>query len=695
MGADHRASRERRKEPTVKGGLQMVVIGGGPAGAFFAIEALRKASESGRKIEVAIIEKKEELTFYEPTYPSGSREGCNYCAGGISPRMSSVLEDLGLMLPKEIEQGRATSLTVQGDWKNIELRVPEGRKILLVYRGSRPKSRPDRYFNFDSYLLEKAVDEGAKLVTGEVEDVQYSRGDRPLVTYRVTQGQKTRHKHMESDFVVFAGGVNQALGTELEKTQLFRVMQRLIPRFKPPKVRRALIFELEVEEDFVWSMEGEIYFVEYGSKDLEIEASSLVPKGKFVTVALIGPSIDRTGPSENLEVIKGFLGLPHVERLLPKSAKLATVCSCNPNMTVGVAKNPFGNRVAVIGDMATSRLYKDGIYSAYLTASTLVNTILDVGLDRRSLKKGYWPVIRKFKVDNWFGRLVFAINRITFSSPLLSRIVYQAVLTERKTRTGHRRRLENILWRIASGDDEYGNIFISMFHSATLSSILVGGALVTLRNYLAELLLGLKWQGFGRYPTGVYREALDEKRQELVNDLGMHQLKRHPEFERIYSIRIRSDRERIFCQLGKFGDEDREYLRPRAIRVRRVSGGANEVGSVIHYGIPFKGLSFSVALDRIVGERYLVYRVMDGFPKGGVLVFVTDKLRERDFLLSIYVAFDFPKEGSLVRKLFWRTLGPLFPGFIHDVLWNHSLCEFKDLVEMGERSKGKSVTAPS
>lgn len=42
----------------------ILVIGGGPAGSFFAIQALRKARDAGRKLKVVIIEKKHELRFY-------------------------------------------------------------------------------------------------------------------------------------------------------------------------------------------------------------------------------------------------------------------------------------------------------------------------------------------------------------------------------------------------------------------------------------------------------------------------------------------------------------------------------------------------------------------------------------------------------------------------------------------------------
>ena len=50
-------------------GAAVVVVGGGPAGAFFAIRLLRLAREAGKRIEVLILEKKRELNFYQPALP--------------------------------------------------------------------------------------------------------------------------------------------------------------------------------------------------------------------------------------------------------------------------------------------------------------------------------------------------------------------------------------------------------------------------------------------------------------------------------------------------------------------------------------------------------------------------------------------------------------------------------------------------
>jgi len=160
----------KRQRTALEDHARVFVVGGGPAGAFFALTLLRGSRSLGKTIELVIFEKKRELQFYRPTLTRFFREGCNYCAGGISPRLADTLEEMGLRLPEEIQEGTVDSLTVHENWKNIELQIPPGRKMLSVFRGSRPKSRPGRHANFDTFLLEKAVEEGANVVI-DVEDM--------------------------------------------------------------------------------------------------------------------------------------------------------------------------------------------------------------------------------------------------------------------------------------------------------------------------------------------------------------------------------------------------------------------------------------------------------------------------------------------------------------------------------------------
>jgi hypothetical protein len=358
-------------------------------------------------------------------------------------------------------------------------------------------------------------------------------------------------------------------------------------------------------------------------------------------------------------------------------------------MVVGAAQHPLADRIALVGDMAVSRLYKDGLYSAYVTASTLAECILTKGVDRGSLVRHYLPAVRDFDVDNRSGRAVFLLSRVVFSHAVLSRIVYQALVTEKKTKPAQRRRMTEALWEMASGDSSYRHILGTMFHPAAVASMAVGGLAVTVRNYGTEQVFGLDWGEFGRYPTGVAVERVQGKRREIFAELGVGEPDHRPHMERMYSIRIRADAAAIMRQLGKFGDVDRGYFTPRFIKVRRTKGAPNEVGSVVGYEVTPSFLSFSVVLEKMVEGRYLLYRVLDGFGRGGILVFDIEPLRPGVQLLTIYVGFDFRQGETPVGRLSWRLGRAVFPAFVHDVIWNQSLCQMKDLAERDGAEEGK------
>jgi flavin-dependent dehydrogenase len=670
----------------------VVVVGGGPAGSFFAFRLLRRARLSGRSVRVVILEKKSEICFYQPE-PFCSWEGCNYCAGGISPRLADILQEEGITLPDEIVESRADEVVVHGDWKSVRLNVPEGRKMLSVFRGSRPRQRTGRYVNFDSFLLQTAIDEGAEVITGEAVAVRYGPQDKPVVVFRTPTADSDRS--IEADLAVFAGGVNQSPGMDLAADPVFLGLQAMIPGLRPPKVRPTLISEMRAEggdPDALSAVDGEVHFCQYGSKDLHIEMSSLIPKHDWVTVVLLGKSIDRARTADFPGIMQQFVELPHIRRLLPPGVRLRPGCACHPNMAIGAAAHPFGFRVALIGDMAVSRLYKDGLYSAWTTSAALADCILERGVDEDSLRRIYAPAVRAFDRDNRYGRVLFRLSRALFSHPAFSRILYQAILTERRTTHQERWRLAPALWQIASGDESYRSILAAMLHPAALWSIIVGGLFITLRNQATERLFALDWKGIGRHQTGVSIDDRERKRGELSALLGLPRSDHVPEVERVYSIRIRAGNDAILRQLGKFGDADREYLRPRFLSVRRTSGAPNEVGTQIRYAVGpgcrdgRKGschplVSFTVTLERVVPGRDLLYRIDDGFGRGGLFSFDIRPVKQGVNLLSIYVGFDFYRGKGLPSRIWWRLFRTLFPSYAHDVVWNHSLCRIRYLAE--------------
>lgn len=665
----------------------MVVIGGGPAGAFFAIQLLQQAAKLKRPIKVLVFERRLETT--DPgsgTLPECWR-GCNHCAGGISPRLNDSLRDLGLSLPEGVIQSRIRSLTIQGYWKNITLEVPAGREIYSVYRGSRPSRRRDPQQNLDGFLLQAAQIAGAEVIGAEVTGVARLANGKPVVTYRRDQAEA----QVEADLLVFATGVNGKPGLRAEDNPMVRAIRQTLPKFEPPRLRRALIFEMELDATQPPWLYEELHFVEYGSKTLPLEMCSLVPKRGFMTAVLVGRSVDAAvEPDAARRIMRQFLALPHVRKLVPPRTRLRLACTCSPNMVVSTARHAFGQRVAVVGDMVTTRLYKDGLLSAQQTAAALAAAALEQGVDEESLRCGYGPVVEQFRRDNRYAGVVFLIHRVVFSSSVLSRFLYQAVITERKSTPAAQRLLENLLWKIASGDDRYEQVFRAMMRPSVVWSILSGGIAVTLRNYLAELLFGLRWSGLGRFTTGVALERLEAKRAAFAHWLAEFHLPVPSQFEleRMYTIRIRSPRAKVFKALGRFGEPDREYLHPRWVRIQRVAGEPNTCGCTIEYRVVLPRFSFQLTLEHVVENQLAVYRVQNGFARGGVLIFELEARGPDTCDLSIYVAFNFPRGRNLITDSAWWLMRHGFPAFVHDVIWNHSLCQLKDCVEARHQSDG-------
>jgi len=632
----------------------------------------------GRNVDLVMLEKKRPLTLRNVSHLSTLCVGCNHGAGGLSPRICDVLDELGIAVPEWMIQSRIESVTIQGHWKDVELAVPPERDMLSVFRGSLPATRSDRAASFDAFLLEQALSAGARLIGGEVREVSYSDRSRPMVHYDDGSGLVT----LEADFLTIATGVNSLSGPPLGERDLFRSLQTMIPGFTTPRLRKTLVGEIRIPESLLAQRKGEVYFLEYGSADLRLEMCSIIPKAELVTVVLVGQAVDGiTTHPEQLEVLNRFLALPQVQKLLPGPYSIA--CTCGPSMVTGTSKGAFADRVAAIGDLATSRLYKDGIYSAYQTSRALGEAVLTKGTDKTALRRAYWPTVKAISRDNLFGHIVFLLQRITFSNPVLSRVFYQALFTERKTKVRADRRLERTLWSIASGDAPYKTILRAMVHPSTAWSVAAGGFLVTMRNYAAELIFGLSWKGFGRTTTGVYLELFDAKRRRfanLISDSGTDFPQRQ-EFERMYTIKLRAPPDRIFTELGRFGDNDRAYFRPRFVEVRRIRGKPNRKGSLIRYDVTPRFMTFNLILEHTDSGRHLVYRVLDGFARGGVMVFEIETLGRGQCGLSIYVTFDFPRGSRPLSRPFFGALRLLFPAFLHDVIWNHSLCELKHCVE--------------
>ena len=653
----------------------VAIVGGGPAGSFFAIHLLREAQRLNRHLDVVIVEKRGLTDLGADSFQC---RGCNFCAGGISPRLNEILEEQGLVVPEEIIQGRIDHVWIQGQWKNFRLRVPKGMRMYSVFRGSLPSRRSGRPGGFDAFLLGEAVKKGARVLYGKVEGIDYAASGMPRLTVRTKSGEGVL---LEAGFVTIAIGINTHGSLDYRDDALIASLQRLNPGFVPGKSRKAFIFELEVGEDYLArQMHREIYFIEYASKHLALEHTALIPKGRFLTVAMIGKSIDEAVlAGDSQQIVHDFLTLPQIERILPGIEAAPIACACAPRMTVTTAKYPFGDRFAIIGDAVGSRLNKDGLYSAHVTASRLAQTVLHDGIDKQALAKGYGKAIKWLAADNRFGRMVFGMSRVAFTRPLVSRIVYQAFATECKVREERSRPLSKVLWKIASGTADYRQVLHEMCGFVVLRSIIVGAG-VTLRNVAFEVLLGLKWGEYGRYPTVVLKEKREVVKENLASSLGK-ELGESPDFERMYVIKIRGSEEEIMEELAKLGRPTARFVNPRLVDVRQIQGLPNQVGSVIRYRIPFLGLGSEMHLTKRIGFETLLYEVDKQLVERGKLIFNVAPAKDGNRRLAIYTSFDYKRGKGIAGRIIWEGVRLLFPGFVHDIVWNHALCTIKEEVE--------------
>jgi len=659
----------------LENGDLVAIVGGGPAGSFFAFHLLRESQRLRRPVDVVIVEKRSRI---DPATQGYHLKGCNHCAGIISPRMNQILDQHGLVIPTELIQGYIDFIWVHGQWKNFRLRVPEDQRMVSVFRGSMPARRADEAPGFDEFLLAEAIRQGARLLQGEVQSISYAPSGKPILTVKTPSAQSLS---LEAGFVAIATGINAGFSFDSRDQVLISSVKALNPAFLPGRSRQALIFELEVGEDYLKRyMHREAHFIEYGPKYLPLEHTALVPKGHFLTVVLIGKGIDEAVlPRDGQQIIHRFLQWPQIDRLLPNIQAAPIACLCCPRMTVVPARSPFGDRFALIGDAAGSRLYKDGLFSAYVTATRLAQTVLEEGIDRQALAQGYGRTIRWLASDNRYGRMVFRASQMAFSQPVISRIMYQSFATELKHRDERHRPMGTTLWKIASGTADYRQVLQEMFGYRSLRSIFIGAA-VTLRNVAVEVFFGLRWGEVGRYPTVVPKEDLPTVKQLLEEKLGVA-LDRSPDCERIYTIKIHGTAEAIMRQLARFGHPQAPFLNLRFIEVRHIQGLPNQVGSVIRYRIPGLRLALALHLTRKVSPGTLLYQVDERLADHGKLIFNVTPTADGNSELTLYTAFDYKRGQSLPGRIGWGIVRALFPAFVHDVVWNHALCMIKEEVE--------------
>jgi NADH dehydrogenase FAD-containing subunit len=400
-------------------GSRVAVVGGGPAGIFFALHLLKYARERDILPEVTIYERR---GMDQP----GS-EGCKGCAGILSASLLTNLGDLDLSVPEEIIRNRIGRYTVHSPFTSISINKPrEAAETLSVYRGSGPRiSDYGRSIGFDSWLLRQAQERGAKVENQLVSCVHV--GHEVIVE---VAGEKLVY-----DFIVLASGVN-AKPVPIEGV-----------KYVPPKMRMMAQGELYVGADEVESRLGSsahVFLIPHSG----VIFGTLVPKGPFINVSVLS--------SGDVPLsVRDFLSHSIVRDMLPHKYEYA--CGCRPWATVGPARGYYADRFVAVGDAALSRLYKDGIGSSLLAAREAARTAAYHGLSRRDFERHYRPFCNALHRDNRWGAILFSINDRAKNSRTFLISQHRLVGNEQDNMAGPQP-FTKVIWGMFTGSYSYGNM---------------------------------------------------------------------------------------------------------------------------------------------------------------------------------------------------------------------------------------------
>jgi len=146
-------------------------------------------------------------------------------------------------------------------------------------------------------------------------------------------------------------------------------------------------------------------------------------------------------------------------------------CQCYPFINIKGAKLAHSNRVVLIGDSSTSKLYKNGIGAAYITAKAAATTAIVHGISESHFNKYFQPACNKLQNDNRLGKFIFAITSIIQKSSILKSAMLRIVIKEQKMKR-EKRLLSSMLWDTFTGSAPYNSIFYRFLHPRVMASFI-------------------------------------------------------------------------------------------------------------------------------------------------------------------------------------------------------------------------------
>ena len=145
------------------------------------------------------------------------------------------------------------------------------------------------------------------------------------------------------------------------------------------------------------------------------------------------------------------------------SRRTANYCLCRPRIALTSAKNPFADRLVIVGDASYTRIYKNGIESAYFSAFYAARTAVFRGISAKKFRRYYQAPMKKYFIrENIFGRIMFLIYEKVIKYDFLARTFAYSISRSVKSRMN--RYLRDIVWNMFTGHKKYSRIFLQFIN---------------------------------------------------------------------------------------------------------------------------------------------------------------------------------------------------------------------------------------
>lgn len=416
----------------IENGSKVAIVGGGPAGSFFALYLLYFTRMRDIHPEITI--------YQERPFDALGPKGCKGCAGIISLSLMKNIGELNITLPPEIIQAVIDRFAVHSPYASIDITNPEKNvQIMSVYRGGGPRlSHYEKKISFDGWLLKEAKNRGA-IVKNESVSRIWTGSHAGL--------EAADNKRTDYELVVLASGVN-AKPIPINDAE-----------YVPPETLIMAMNELYVGATDVHNCLGNVahaFLIPHSG----VIFGTLVPKGDFINVSILSSSKYPVSVAD-------FLNYHIVKDILPPHYEFA--CGCRPRMIFSSARNYCADRFVAVGDAAVTRLYKDGIGSSLIMARTAAYAAIH-GVSRRHFEHYYRPSYRSMHWNNKWGRFLFSLNDRVKGSRIFIQ-AQQRLIGDEQENKSERQPFTKAAWGMFTGSYSYGNIAKKMFNPLSFARL--------------------------------------------------------------------------------------------------------------------------------------------------------------------------------------------------------------------------------